>query len=676
MYSKYSPTLSTEYMTSEKRVLLDKGNEPSTGSSSGSSMHSSGLMKLEWGKALGNNDGGKYGSVTTTQPVNAVNIPLLETLLHEAAPRGPKPPALVVGSAPVFSINVSEDEAENVVEHRRPSRAYSHQNLLFVPELLNQTDQLLSNIESYVARARIDIRVATADHVTVDSTSPEIQSPSHRFDAVRNVTETLLVQQRIVEETFARLADIAVRYDRLSETGDATKALRSKERRKSVVEKTIHDLLMDANAELDDYEGGNLLTNESKIVVSARRYPVRAGQVLPIILLLVLWSVLIALTWHTYLGHYDWLVLLRVVRSPLLIVSYSYLIAINMKVWAVARIDYVTIFRFHSSTAPTPKYAFRAASGFMAVFSGIVAGYLLLSAWVYNTEGMLVAVGVIMWALLVMFSLNPVDIFCRSGRYALIKSLGRTILAPLFKVQFGDGWLGDQLVSLVIVFLDLEYFFCYCICASKSGPVTALDASVCTSNVHFIRPIITVLPTTWRFFQCLRGYIDTKNSLHLWNAGKYFTTYPVVVFATAYQPQHFSLYSVFNNFTFDNSSWVVFFWLLSSLLNATYCFIWDVVFDWKLVQFAERKHVCYQSLKCWTPHYRRSCLFMQPWYLLAIAIDLIFRFLWTLKISLAVAWRVNSDLIFTALNFAEFFRRFVWNFLRVELQWIEIRPKG
>ena len=643
--------------TEEKPLLLTEEDDDSSSA------------KLKWFR---HEKGGSYGSISS---INAVNIGLLETLLHETAPCKLKQPVLlVVGSAPVSSSPNVSSSSEEVANHRRPSRAYSHENLQFLPEFQNQTNQLLSSIESAVAKARVDLKVATAkgQHVAVDSAS-------HKFDAVMEVTGTLVVLQRKLEEAFSRLANVAARYDELSESDDATSALRSKGRRMSTVEKSIQDLLVDANAELDDYEGGDLLVNvalESKVVAKARHYRVRAGQVLPIVLLLVLWSVLIALTWHTYLGHYDWLVLLRVVRSPLLLISYSYLIAINMKVWAVKRIDYVAIFRFHSDTAPTPKYAFRAASGFTAVFAGIVAAYLVLSKLLYNTEGVVISIGVIMWALLIAFSLNPFDILCRSGRYALVKSLGRTIFAPLFKVQFGDGWLGDQLVSLVIVFLDLEYFFCYCIFANTSGPVTAFDTSVCTSNVHYIRPIITVLPTTWRFFQCLRGYIDTKNSLHLWNAGKYFTTYPVVVFATAYQPQSVSFYSLFNHFTFDNVGFVVFFWMLSSLLNATYCFIWDVVFDWKLIYFVKCKRAscCYLMKYMRTPHFRRSRLFMRPWYLLAIAIDFVFRFLWTLKISLSVVWRVNSDLVFTALNFAEFFRRFVWNFLRVELQWIEIQP--
>jgi hypothetical protein len=38
---------------------------------------------------------------------------------------------------------------------------------------------------------------------------------------------------------------------------------------------------------------------------------------------------------------------------------------------------------------------------------------------------------------------------------------GRIILAPLFYVNFADFWLADQLNSLVVVFVDFQYFICF-----------------------------------------------------------------------------------------------------------------------------------------------------------------------------------------------------------------------
>jgi hypothetical protein len=38
---------------------------------------------------------------------------------------------------------------------------------------------------------------------------------------------------------------------------------------------------------------------------------------------------------------------------------------------------------------------------------------------------------------------------------------GRIVLAPFFYVNFADFWLADQLNSLVIVFVDFQYFICF-----------------------------------------------------------------------------------------------------------------------------------------------------------------------------------------------------------------------
>ena len=56
--------------------------------------------------------------------------------------------------------------------------------------------------------------------------------------------------------------------------------------------------------------------------------------------------------------------------------------------------------------------------------------------------------------------------------------------------------------------------------------------------------------------------------------------------------------------------------------------------------------------------------------MLAITFNMILRFTWTLEITLAIVWHLDSDLPYTGLVVAEILRRFVWNFFRVEYQQI------
>lgn len=74
---------------------------------------------------------------------------------------------------------------------------------------------------------------------------------------------------------------------------------------------------------------------------------------------------------------------------------------------------------------------------------------------------------------------------------------------------------------------------------SKENNITFLKkisgAEVCTLSKYGIRSIFSVLPAWFRFAQCLRRYRDTKLAFpHLVNAGKYSTTFFVVLFSGLY----------------------------------------------------------------------------------------------------------------------------------------------
>lgn len=90
------------------------------------------------------------------------------------------------------------------------------------------------------------------------------------------------------------------------------------------------------------------------------------------------------------------------------------------------------------------------------------------------------------------------------------------------------------------------------------------------------RPIVNCLPAWFRFAQCLRRYRDTREAFpHLVNAGKYSTTFLVVIFATL-RSYHASEYES----TWDNPYTTL--WILSGILASTYAYIWDIKMDWGL----------------------------------------------------------------------------------------------
>lgn len=90
------------------------------------------------------------------------------------------------------------------------------------------------------------------------------------------------------------------------------------------------------------------------------------------------------------------------------------------------------------------------------------------------------------------------------------------------------------------------------------------------------RPVVNCLPAWFRFAQCLRRYRDSRDAFpHLVNAGKYSTTFLVVIFATLR-----SYYASSYENTFDNPFTTL--WLLSSVLSSCYAYAWDIKMDWGL----------------------------------------------------------------------------------------------
>ena len=399
------------------------------------------------------------------------------------------------------------------------------------------------------------------------------------------------------------------------------------------------------------YSGGGLQV-ESPITAEVRAY--RPGC-LALLHVLLFVSALCAMCFMYYYGqeHATWAVAVRLLRSPFLVVFYFYLFGINIKVWANHFIDYVHIFSFPARGTPTPKYAWKVAGIFCVVFTSILGCQLFLSY--LEADIPLKASATVMWILLLVFWFNPTNTFLRTGRLTFILVVVRILIAPFHTVYFGDFWFADQLNSLVGILLDMQYYVCYMSIDTWRDPP---NKSVCTSSKNGIRPIISALPALWRFMQCLRYFYDERKVKHLINAVKYSTTFPVIVFATLFSvqvPKTFTLESL----ELHQVGWIILLWGVFSVVHALYTFIWDVYCDWGLLQIQHGTLLRPKRLYSW-----------KSFYCIAIVMDFILRFAWTMKLTLAIVWHIDSDVFYTGLVAAEIFRRYMWNFFRVEYQQI------
>jgi len=370
------------------------------------------------------------------------------------------------------------------------------------------------------------------------------------------------------------------------------------------------------------------------------------------------------LSW--YAGYKDrYIGLFYLYRGPMFVTLYFYFYSLNLVGWATAGIRYIDMFGFSSvGETPTPYIIFNIAGILSFIFTAFVALLLFTvrledtemeKSETENSEIPERILPLLLWIITALILVNPFKWLIRKGRWGVFKVTMRILLAPFYRVRFGDFWFADQLNSIVVILLDIEFMLCF---YSYVWPLDKNeDGKICNKNTYFVRPIISCLPAFWRLMQCLRCYYDTRRYPHLINAGKYFTTFPVVILFALYSVDRESLTEGLLDELRDNiylSAWIV-----SSFIHALYTFIWDVYMDWGLLQ---SRNLLRPKLG-----YSRKSL-----YYVAIVEDFILRFAWSLKLSLGLHLQAQVNLFYTLLAGLEIFRRFVWNFYRVEFEHIKV----
>lgn len=98
-------------------------------------------------------------------------------------------------------------------------------------------------------------------------------------------------------------------------------------------------------------------------------------------------------------------------------------------------------------------------------------------------------------------------------------------------------------------------------------------------------------------------------------------------------------------------------WILSHFVASMYAYVWDIKMDWGLFD----KNAGENTLL------REEIVYSSPYlYYFAIVEDLVLRFSWAIGLVLLEAKWVSGDLLTSVVGPLEVFRRFVWNFFRLE----------
>ncbi|XP_066940120.1 solute carrier family 53 member 1-like isoform X1 [Macrobrachium rosenbergii] len=348
-------------------------------------------------------------------------------------------------------------------------------------------------------------------------------------------------------------------------------------------------------------------------------------------------------------GSHNLQVVLRLFRGPLIIILFLFLIGINIYGWRSSGVNHVLIFEIDPRNHLTEQHLIEIAAIFGVIWALSVLGFLYASALSIPPY----TVPLALLCFMVLFLFNPTRTFHHEARFWLLKKLGRVVCAPFVFVQFADFWLADQLNTLVQVLKDFEYSLCFYMQGINWYDTPSVD-NVCINKTAVVRNIVACLPAWWRFAQCLRRYRDTKEMFpHLVNAFKYSTTFFVVTFS--------SLTQVYKDQYEDSINNPFFYMLVFSMLFSS-CFVywWDMVMDFGVF---DKNAGEFKFL-------REELVYSSPYYYyFGIIEDFILRFSWTFSLVLTelhIVNKSNSEIVISVLTPLEVFRRFIWNFFRLE----------
>lgn len=271
--------------------------------------------------------------------------------------------------------------------------------------------------------------------------------------------------------------------------------------------------------------------------------------------------------------------------------------------------------------------------------------------------------------------LLPIRRFSFAGRSRFLAILRRVSIGGIAEAKdgkFGDILLADVLTSYSKPIADL--FVSFCMFFTTDGSATARPDRGCGGE--FLVPILIAVPYLIRFRQCMIEYFRVRASnqrsgglgssgwggQHLANALKYSTAFPVIIFSAL--QRHLSNDHSTIGLT-ETSLYRC--WVVAVFVNSLYSFYWDVAKDWDLTFFSpgRKSHMHPYGL-------RQRLLFPggKRIYYVAVAIDLVLRFTWSMKLSPHLDHFADFESGIFLMSLMEVFRRWMWIFLRVETEWV------
>lgn len=219
--------------------------------------------------------------------------------------------------------------------------------------------------------------------------------------------------------------------------------------------------------------------------------------------------------------------------------------------------------------------------------------------------------------------------------------------------KFGDVLLADALTSYAKPLSEVYIALCMLFTGQKT---TARPDRDCGGT--YIVPFIMCIPFLIRLRQCLS---DGQRA----NALKYATAFPAITLSAMQRDADKLGLSATTLFRL---------WLVAVMVNSLYSFYWDIAQDWDLTLFSSGRAHPDQPYGL-----RRVRVFangMPELYYAIIAVDLLLRCTWSMKLSVHLEHFNDIEGGIFLLEMLEVGRRWMWAYLRMEAEWIRGRASG
>ncbi|KAL5143527.1 Phosphate transporter PHO1 9 [Glycine soja] len=324
------------------------------------------------------------------------------------------------------------------------------------------------------------------------------------------------------------------------------------------------------------------------------------------------------------------------------IVLHMIMYSANVYLWRRYKINYPFIFGFKEGTELGYREVFLLSSGLAVLSLAAVLSNLDMEmdqrTKSFSALTELVPLGLVIVLLLITFS--PFNIIYKSSRFFLIQCAFHSACAPLYKVNFPENFLADQLTSQVQAFRSLEFYVCYYFWGNfKTRSNKCLESDV--YKAFYL--IVAIIPFWIRCLQCFRRLLEERNTMHGLNGLKYISTVVALVLRTT---NEFRRGMVWQILAATSSS-------IATIVN-TY---WDIVIDWGLLRRNSRNPWLREKLS--VPN--------KSVYFVAMVLNVILRLAWMQSVlGIREAPFLHRTALTALVTCLEILRRGIWNFFRLE----------